>query len=265
MRLRNALAISVTAAAALTGTSGAAADENEPRGRQGHAPLSIANQPVCGDRTGADFPVDTRIHGGPAEYRPGGGAQFWYVDLTNTTAHTCRNIHPVVVLVDRDRTLKDSQAKLEFFDAAGGGGRPRPVPFERTDADEHIGVFDDGFPGFVIGAGETVTVKVRLGFTADTRPNEVTANAAVVQRRGDDGEWVGESGGYRFGIGPETSEPQRAGPSEPQLAGPPEALLAGPSELADTGPGSPFTPLVAGALVLGGAALVAGVWRLRRR
>lgn len=194
MRLRNALAISVTAAAALTGTSGAAADESEPRGRQGHAALSVANQPVCGDRVGADFPVDTRIHGGPAEYRPGGGAQLWYVDLTNTTAHTCRNIHPVVVLVDRDRTLKDSQAKLEFYDAVGGGGRPRPVPFERTDADEHIGVFDDGFPGFVIGAGETVTVKVRLGFTADTRPNEVTANAAVVQRRGTTGSGSGSPG-----------------------------------------------------------------------
>lgn len=193
--------------------------------------------------------MDTRIHGGPAEYRPGAGAQLWYVDLTNTTAHTCRNIHPVVVLVDRDRTLKDSQAKLEFYDAVGGGGRPRPVPFERTDADEHIGVFDDGFPGFVIGAGETVTVKVRLGFTADTRPNEVTANAAVVQRRGDDGEWVGESGGYRFGIGPEAPAPQ----------------LAGPPELADTGPGSPPAPAAVGALVLGGLALLVGARRLRRR
>ncbi|PKV85920.1 hypothetical protein [Streptomyces sp. TLI_146] len=249
MRLRNALAISVTAAAALTGTSGAAAtaDESEPRGRQGHASFSAANQPVCGDRAGADFPVDTRIHGGPAEYRPGGGPQLWYVDLTNTTAHTCRNIHPVVVLVDRDRTLKDSQAKLEFFDAAGGGGRARPVPFERTDADEHIGVFDDGFPGFVIGAGETVTVKVRLAFTADTRPNEVTVNAAVVQRRGEDGEWIGESGGYRFGIAPEA----------------PAAQLAGPPELADTG--SRFPPGLAAGLLVGGGALVAAAWRLRRR
>ncbi|MFI1102496.1 hypothetical protein [Streptomyces melanogenes] len=250
MRLRNALAVSVTAAAALTGTSGAAAtaDESEPRGRHGHVSLSAANQPVCGDRAGADFPVDTRIHGGPAEYRPGGGPQLWYVDLTNTTAHTCRNIHPVVVLVDRDRTLKDSQAKLEFFDAAGGGGRARPVPFERTDADEHIGVFDDGFPGFVIGAGETVTVKVRLGFTADTRPNEVTVNAAVVQRRGEDGEWVGESGGYRFGIAPEA----------------PAAQLAGPPELADTGAGPPFGSVAAGALVLGGVVLVFGARRLGR-
>lgn len=249
MRLRNALAISVTAAAALTGTSAAAAtaDESEPRGRHGHASLSVANQPVCGDRVGADFPVDTRIHGGPAEYRPGGGAQLWYVDLTNTTAHTCRNIHPVVVLVDRDRTLKDSQAKLEFYDAVGGGGRPRPVPFERTDADEHIGVFDDGFPGFVIGAGETVTVKVRLGFTADTRPNEVTVNAAVVQRRGEDGEWVGESGGYRFGIAPEV----------------PVGQLAGPPELADTG--FRFPSGLAAALLVGGGALVVGAWRLRRR
>lgn len=92
-------------------------------------------------------------------------------------------------------------------------------------------------------------MKVRLGFTADTRPNEVTANAAVVQRRGDDGEWVGESGGYRFGIGPEAPTPQ----------------LAGPPELADTGPGSPPAPAVVGALVLGGLALLVGARRLRRR
>lgn len=253
MRLRNALALSVTAATALSAPSVAAAEESEPRGRQGHASLSAANQPVCGDRAGADFPVDTRIHGGPAEYVPGGGAQLWYVDLTNTTAHTCRNIHPVVVLVDRDRTLKDSQAKLEFFDTSAG--RAHPVPFERTDADEHIGVFDDGFPGFVIGAGETVTVKVRLGFTADTRPNEVTANAAVVQRRGDDGEWVGESGGYRFGIGPVDPEPDPE-PEMPQLAGPPE--------LARTGFRLPSGGAAA-ALLLGGGALAAGAWRLRRR
>jgi hypothetical protein len=30
--------------------------------------------------------------------------------------------------------------------------------------------------------------------------NEVTANAAVVQRHEDDGDWVGESGDYRFRI-----------------------------------------------------------------
>ncbi|GAA0619758.1 hypothetical protein GCM10010394_57790 [Streptomyces crystallinus] len=246
MRLRNVLGLSVAAATALTVSPVAVADESEPRGRQGHALFSAANQPVCGDRAGADFPVATRIHGGPAEYVPGGGQQLWYVDLTNTTAHTCRNIHPVVVLVDRDRTLRDGQAKMDFFDAAAG--RPHPVPFERTDADEHIGVFDDGFPGFVIGAGSTVTVKVRLGFTADTRPNEVTANAAVVQRRGDDGEWVGESGGYRFGIGL---------PS-------PAAQLAGPPELARTGVPVPGWVSALG-LVAGGGVLVAGAWRLRRR
>ncbi|MET7927355.1 hypothetical protein ABZT43_25820, partial [Streptomyces sp. NPDC005349] len=31
-------------------------------------------------------------------------------------------------------------------------------------------------------------------FTSDARPNSVVANAAVVQRRGDDGDWVGQSG-----------------------------------------------------------------------
>ncbi|MFD9795817.1 hypothetical protein ACFWXK_33240 [Streptomyces sp. NPDC059070] len=250
MRLRNALALGVAAATALTGApaaSAASADGSGPRGRSGLASLSAAEQPDCGDRTGRDFPLDARIHGGPAEYRPGDGAQFWYVDLTNTTARTCRGIHPVVVLVDRDHALKDSQAKLEFYDE--GSARPHPVAFERTDEDEHIGVFDDGFPGFVIGAGRTLTVRVRLGFTADTRPNQVTVNAAVVQRRGDDGRWVGESGGYRFGIVPEA-------PLAPQLAGPPE--------LADTG--FPVGPaLAAGVLLLGGAALVAGSRRVRGR
>ncbi|MBD0747512.1 hypothetical protein [Streptomyces sp. CBMA152] len=261
MRLRNALAIGMTAATALSGTSAATADESEPRGRHGHASLFAANQPVCGDKDGRDFPFDTRIHGGPAEYHPGDGAQVWYVDLTNTTARTCRNIHPVVVLVDRDRTLKNSQAKMEFFDTAAG--RPHPVPFERTDEDEHIGVFDDGFPGFVIGARQTVTIKVRLGFTADTRANQVTVNAAVVQRRGDSGEWVGESGGYRFGIAP----PGAVTPRAPELAGlGDQDDLDDFDELAETGTGSPVVPgAVAGGLVLGGGALVIGSRRLRLR
>ncbi|MEU5435675.1 hypothetical protein AB0G73_20175 [Streptomyces sp. NPDC020719] len=265
MRLRNALAIGMTAATALSGTSAATADESEPRGRHGHASLFAADQPVCGDKNGPDFPFATRIHGGPAEYHPGDGAQVWYVDLTNTTARTCRNIHPVVVLVDRDRTLRNSQAKMEFYDTAAG--HPHPVPFERTDEDEHIGVFDDGFPGFVIGAGQTVTVKVRLGFTADTRANEITVNAAIVQRRGDNGEWVGESGGYRFGIAPPGAA--AATPPSSQLAelGDPDELDE-LGELADSGSRAPLGPGAAGAagaLVLGGGALVIGSRRVRLR
>ncbi len=144
------------------------------------------------------FPVRTRIHGGPASYDAGGGYRTWSLDLTNTTTRTCRNIHPVIVLVDGKRTLRAAQPRLEFYE----GTRPYPVSFERTDADELVGVLDhQGFPGFTVPPGHTVTVRLRLAVTSGAAvPNDVVANAAVVQRRGNDGEWVGESNDYRFRI-----------------------------------------------------------------
>jgi len=162
---------------------------------------------------GREFPVRTRIHGGPDSYEAGGGYGVWYLDLTNTTRRTCGNIHPIVVLVDQRRALQPRQARLEFY--AGDRARPHSVRFERTDSDELIGVFPgeekretkgkgagegDSFPGFAVAPGETVTVKVRLAVTSDAGPNEVTASAAVVQRHEDDGDWVGQSNDYRFGI-----------------------------------------------------------------
>jgi hypothetical protein len=170
---------------------------------------------------GTNFPVRTRIHGGPDSYEAGGGFGVWYLDLTNTTRLTCENIHPVVVLVDQRRALQARQARLEFY--AGDRARPHSVRFERTDSDELVGVFAgtetgeeqraekgdeqgegererDRFPGFTVAPGETVTVKVRLAVTSDAGPNEVTASAAVVQRNEDDGDWVGQSNDYRFGI-----------------------------------------------------------------
>ncbi|MFC8666981.1 hypothetical protein [Streptomyces sp. NPDC057199] len=159
----------------------------------------------------------TRIHGGPAEYDAGGGFRTWYIDLTNTTDATCGNIHPVVVLVDGKRALRPEQPRLEFYD----GERPRPVGFERTEQDENIGVLGspvsradrsdaDGsevdeapFPGFTVAPGATLSVKVRLAVTSDAVANDVVAHAAVVQRRGDDGDdgdWVGQSNDYRFRI-----------------------------------------------------------------
>ncbi|MFD3502801.1 hypothetical protein [Streptomyces sp. NPDC058678] len=159
---------------------------------------------ALGDR---GFPVTTRIHGGPRSYEAGGGYGTWYLDLTNTTTRTCGSIHPVVVLADEKRALEPSQPRLEFYDGtARGSNRPHPVRFERTDADELVGAFADeraGFPGFTVGPGKTLTVKVRLALTSDAVPNEVTANAAVVQRHDDDGEWIGQSNDYRFGIGTE--------------------------------------------------------------
>ncbi|MCZ9345985.1 hypothetical protein NGM37_50505, partial [Streptomyces sp. TRM76130] len=80
------------------------------------------------------------------------------------TDRTCAGIHPVVVLVDEDRVLEPAQPRMEFYD---GDGRPRPVRFEATDGDELVGVLaDDGFPGFTVEAGRTLTVRVRLALAA---------------------------------------------------------------------------------------------------
>ncbi|MEU3374835.1 hypothetical protein ACFYM2_19800 [Streptomyces sp. NPDC006711] len=261
MRLRTALATAVAAATIVPLAGVAAADDGGlPPGRHDVAPRKpvVATQPVerplaekpapCALKTGSAFPLDTRIQGGPAEYVPGGESQEWSIGLTNTSGETCDGIHPVLVLVDRDRTLENSQPRMEFDDPATG--RRHPVTFVKTDLDEHIGVFDDGFPGFVIGPGKTVTVRVRLGFADDTVPGPVTANAAIVQRRGSDGQWVGESGDYHFDI-----------VAEDDLLG---ALDA---ELAATGRGSALTglALTAAVLLVVGAALMSGARRLRGR
>ncbi|MEU0333148.1 hypothetical protein [Streptomyces sp. NPDC006193] len=150
--------------------------------------------------TGADaraFPLAARIRGGPASYRAGGGYGTWYIDLTNTTRRTCAGIHPVVVLVDDRRALRPEQPLLEFHD----GSLARPVSFQRTDEEELVGVLDGaGFGGFTVPPGGTVSVRLRLALRSDAVAGQVTATAAVVQRRGEDGDWVGESDAYRFTI-----------------------------------------------------------------
>lgn len=196
---------------------------------------------------GHGFPITTRIHGGPDTYAAGGGLGTWYLDLTNTTDRTRTDIHPVVVLVDDKRALEPSQARLEFYD----GERPHPVRFEQTDANELVGAFDDGFPGFTVAAGRTLTVKVRLGITSDAVPNGVTAAAAVVQRHTDDGDWVGQSDDYRFGI---DAEPDRT--PAPRTG---DAPLPFADELARTGLGASGVAMAAtvALLVTGGAILLA--------
>ncbi|GGV56189.1 hypothetical protein GCM10010294_01580 [Streptomyces griseoloalbus] len=192
----------------------------------GVAPAYAATPlPACTPEEDHSFPLTARIHGGPASYTAGGGFGTWRLALTNTTGRPCTGVHPVVVLVDEKRALKPAQPQLEFYDA---GGRPHPVRFEATDRDELVGAFADedaGFPGFGIGPGKTLTVKIRLALTSDTVPNEVTVNAAVVQRRDDDGDWVGQSNDYRFridhdtGPGPEPEpkpESQRESEAESQ-------------------------------------------------
>ncbi|MFE3599318.1 hypothetical protein [Streptomyces sp. NPDC059142] len=79
-------------------------------------------------------------------------------------------------------------------------GRMRALPLERTELDEIVGVPDDRAPGFTVEPHRTVTVRVRLAFTATARPNEISATAATVQRRGDGGDWVGASNTYRFAV-----------------------------------------------------------------
>ncbi|MFF7181695.1 hypothetical protein [Streptomyces sp. NPDC008121] len=195
----------------------------------GGGPQRQDTPPTCGKESDPDFPLDTRIHGGPATYAPGDDFRTWNVDLTNTTTESCHSIHPVLALTDRDRTLTPAQINLEFHDSEAD--RWRPVPFEGTDQDENIGVFADiaDFVGFTVPAGRTVTVPVRLSFRADAAPNEVVVRAAVVQRNGDDGDWVGESGDYRLRIAdggdPEDTEEPRATetPEATKPPGDPEA------------------------------------------
>ncbi|MFG2496741.1 hypothetical protein ACGFSB_00745 [Streptomyces sp. NPDC048441] len=214
MRLRRSLASGVTAAAAViapvatgvvpaTSAASAVAAEGPPTAPAAGTTTPAADtaaraaqQPTCDAPDSDGFPIGTRIEGGPATYEAGGGYRTWSVRLANTTRGTCGDIHPVVVIVDRERELLPRQIQLEFHD----GKRWRPVGFERTDRDENVGVFDDGFPGFTVKAGRTVDVKVRLSFTSEARSEHAVMSTAVVQRRDDDGDWVGESDDYPFAI-----------------------------------------------------------------
>ncbi|WP_307167592.1 hypothetical protein [Streptomyces rishiriensis] len=269
------------------------------------APAHAEAGPGCAGPDGADFPLTTRLHGGPDSYRAGGGYGIWYLDLTNTTRLTCDGIHPVVVLVDAGRDLKPSQARLEFY----ADGQPHPVHFEPTDDDELVGAFTEGptdgeaegqaegradgagdFPGFTVGPGRTLTVKLRLALTSDTAPNAVTANAAVVQRHGDDGDWIGQSNDYRFAVEAEpdpdtapgldpaapTAEPTSTATAAATSAATPapdaSAADTGPLSLADeaeelarTGLNSPAVLFGATACLLAAGTLLLLARRLARR
>lgn len=239
MRLSTSLSLCVAAAALLAPVPPATA---VPLPSVTSAPLPSSESTARADAScaGADeqgFPLATRIHDGPSSYEAGGGYGTWYLDLTNTTSRTCTDVHPVVVLVDDKRTLKPSQAELEFYD----GPRTRPVPLTETDESELVGVFDgDGFPGLTVAPGATVSVKVRLAVASDAVPNAVTVNAAVVQRRGADGDWVGESNRYRFGIGGEPP-PASLAPAVPSIGaevGPGTAPESSPRSSPQSSPGS---------------------------
>jgi hypothetical protein len=211
MRTRNALVLTAAAAlvspAAVSDPAAAAAVTSRTAP---HAALSAqtvalavpadpaASAPTCGKATDPDFPIKTRIRGGPATVRAGSGFHTWSVELSNRTREGCDRIHPVLVITAEDRTLTADRVRVEFHDEEAD--RWRPVTLERTTEDEFVGVFDDGFQGFVVPAGGMVTVRTRLSVAAGTAANRVTVNAAIVQRKGDDGDWVGESGDYRFAV-----------------------------------------------------------------
>ncbi|MEU8587957.1 hypothetical protein AB0C59_13310 [Streptomyces sp. NPDC048664] len=225
-------------------------------------------QPECAATDGTSFPLTTRIHGGPDAYEAGGAAHTWFIDLTNTTGRSCGSIHPVVVLVDAHKALTVGQPELEFFD----GERAHPVTFVRTDRAELVGAFDDGFPGFTVGAGRTVAVKVRLAVAAGTAANDVVVNAAVVQRRGGDGDWVGESDDYRFRIEAERGTGVGVRPDADRRTGAPSAAATGGSAgqvVAGTGAGAgaaagPGWGYVVGAGVVGAAGVGFLLHRVRR-
>ncbi|MFD5336085.1 LPXTG cell wall anchor domain-containing protein [Streptomyces hawaiiensis] len=237
-----------------------------------HPAHADAPAPACAAPDDHTFPLTTRIHGGPDSYTPGGGFGTWYVDVTNTTDRTCTGIHPVVVLVDDKRALEPSQPRLEFFE----GTRAHVVRFEKTGEDELVAAFtdeEDRFAGFTVGPGRTVTVKVRLMLTLDAVPNDVTVNAAVVQRHDDDGDWVGQSNDYRFGIyggeagtdtgtdaDPDTGTEPR--PDSEASVPPREDRFPFAEQLARTGTGTQVAAAAAVLLLAGGGALL--VVRRRR-
>ncbi|MER6984477.1 hypothetical protein [Streptomyces carpinensis] len=244
----------------------------------GPTPAHADSRPACAGPDDRQFPITSRLHGGPGTYRAGGGSGALSLDLTNTTSGTCAAVHPVIVLVDSKRALEAGQARLEFYD----GARAHPVRFETTDQHELVGPFDAGLPGFTVGPGKTVTVKIRLSFASDAVANEVTANAAVVQRHGDDGDWVGQSNDYRFSIRSHahtapTASPAAGSPSHPAASGPATAPaptstasavpaddgLPFADQLARTGLTAPYGVITAVALLLAAGGTVVLAWRRR--
>lgn len=194
--------------AAAAGEHGAAA----PPGAGFRAAASAAADPVAGGRWGrrrrparcgnpaaAAFPLRSRLHGGPTAYRPGGARHTVTLELANPGAADCRSVHPLVVLVARAGRLAPRQIRLVFRDPASGAWRP--VGFETSDENEIIGLpgGEDG-PGYTVPAHGVLDVPLRLGFTADARPDRVVVSATTMQRRGRRGAWVGESDHYAFDI-----------------------------------------------------------------
>lgn len=250
MRLRKALALTAVLVAVTVAAPTAAADIGTGGGARPAPALPSRVEATCGDGKSAQFPIGARIRGGPAVYRTGADAQTWYLDLTNTTATQCTAIHPVVVFTDEARALRPAHFRMEF-EATGAPGGTFPVSLEHTDRDEIIAIFDggDAFSGFTVGPGGSLTVTVRLAFAPDAPHGEAVADAALVQRKGDDGDWVGEVGGYRFDV---------QGPGA-------ESGEAGALAQTGRGPSSWVYGIAAAAALAAGGGLLGGARRLRAR
>ncbi|MHA4814350.1 hypothetical protein ACXZ65_08345 [Streptomyces aculeolatus] len=231
--------------------AGAAAAQEPPPGR--------AFAPRCGDPGAGRFPVEAALRGDGAALRAGGEQGGLTLRLHNASGGSCRDVHPVAVLGHGGRgRLRPADIRLEFHDAQAR--RWRRVDFERTSADESAGVFAGGFRGFVLRAGESREVPVRIGFAEGAPRGRVTLNVTTVQRRGDDGEWVGQSKDYGMRVEPGrrccggTAEPERsAAPGEEATPRHPE-----PSGGGGGGPGRPTGPEHGGAPGAPGAPESAG-------
>ncbi|MEU5644206.1 hypothetical protein [Streptomyces milbemycinicus] len=209
--------------------------------------VASAAVPSCGRRESPRFPIDARLHDGPARYARGGGWRAWHLELRNTTRAECRAIHPIAILVDRAHALRPDHIRMEFLDpypnkadkadkaGKAAGGLWRPVSFETTDEDENIGVFGDPFQGFTVPARGSVKVRVRSRFTDSAPTGPVTANVITMERRADDGDWVGQSGDYDFRI----ESAAGAGAASAAGTGEPEGpRMSGPPARTDEQPGT---------------------------
>ncbi|WP_405729717.1 hypothetical protein OG607_28970 [Streptomyces sp. NBC_01537] len=149
----------------------------------------------------ADFPVHAQLTGGSPTYHPGEAPRSLTVRLSNTTRTARRDVHAVIVLVDRERTLTPRNVSLQYRDAASRTWRA--VSLTHTGNDENVGVVggEDG-PGMALAPRQSAAVELRLRFGRGTRPVHVAASATVMQREraGADGEWVGQSEPYEFDI-----------------------------------------------------------------
>jgi hypothetical protein len=227
----------------------------------------------------ADFPVHARLtgNGGSPAYRPGDAPRGLTVHLSNTTRTARRDVHAVIVLVDRERKLTPGNITLQYRDAAHRTWRA--VPLTHTGNDENVGVVggEDG-PGMTLAPRQSAAVELRLRFGRGTRPGHVAASATVMQREraGADGEWVGQSEPYEFdivapvpgpgpgpspgrGTGPGPGPGPRPGPGPgprpaPETTRPPQAPAEAP-QMAATG-AAERAALAAAGLLIGGAALV---------